>query len=75
MKEGYYPVIKRGVCWSTQSSPDITDNISSNGTGEGTFVSNITGLKASTTYYIRAYATNKGATGYGNEVSFTTSDF
>jgi len=75
MKEGYYPVINRGVCWSKHSYPNITDNITSDGTGKGTFVSNITGLKTSTAYYLRAYATDKGGTGYGNEVSFTTSDY
>ena len=36
------------------------------------FTSNITGLNAETTYYIRAYATNGEGTGYGPEVEFTT---
>jgi hypothetical protein len=34
----------------------------------------MTGLNLNTTYYVRAYATNSMGTGYGNEVSFTTSD-
>jgi uncharacterized protein (TIGR02145 family) len=32
----------------------------------------LTGLTPSTTYYVRAYATNSVGTAYGNEVSFTT---
>jgi uncharacterized protein (TIGR02145 family) len=35
-------------------------------------VSNLTGLTPSTTYYLRAYATNSSGTSYGNELSFTT---
>jgi hypothetical protein len=73
--EGRSPITGRGICWSTQSYPTISDNRTSDGTGTGTFVSNISGLKASTTYYIRAYATNDYATAYGNEVSFTSSGF
>jgi uncharacterized protein (TIGR02145 family) len=32
----------------------------------------LTGLTPSTTYYVRAYATNSVGTAYGNEVTFTT---
>jgi hypothetical protein len=32
----------------------------------------LAGLTPSTTYYVRAYATNSVGTAYGNEVSFTT---
>jgi hypothetical protein len=42
------------------------------GTGTGVYVSNLTGLTAGTTYYLRAYATNSVNTTYGNEVVFTT---
>ncbi|MFO7575891.1 MAG: fibrobacter succinogenes major paralogous domain-containing protein [Bacteroidales bacterium] len=38
----------------------------------GSFTSDITGLTANTTYYIRAYATNETGTGYGKELSFKT---
>jgi hypothetical protein len=39
----------------------------------GAFKTIIKELKPSTKYYVRAYATtSQGATGYGNEVSFTT---
>lgn len=67
-------VTARGVCWSTTQTPTVTDSKTENGTGVGEFTSNLTGLAAHTTYYVRAYATNSAGTGYGNEVQFTTSN-
>lgn len=70
--DGGTSVVSRGVCWGTASNPTISGSKTTNGTGTGSFVSNITGLSASTTYYLRAYATNSAGTAYGNEISFTT---
>ena len=61
-----------GVCWSTSHAPDIEDDLTSDGTGTGEFTSSLTGLSPSTTYYVRAYATNSVGTAYGVEVEFTT---
>jgi uncharacterized protein (TIGR02145 family) len=69
---GGSPVTARGVVWNTTENPTITNSSTSNGTGTGSFVSNLTGLAAGTTYYVRAYATNSAGTAYGNQVSFTT---
>ncbi|MDY6327298.1 MAG: FISUMP domain-containing protein, partial [Bacteroidales bacterium] len=66
-------VIARGVCWSTSSNPTVNDSHTTDSSGMGSFTSNITGLTASTTYYVRAYATNSEGTAYGNEVTFVTS--
>ena len=65
-------VTARGVCWSTSPNPTVNDSHTTNGTGTGSFTSNITGLEISTTYYVRAYATTSAGTGYGEQVSFTT---
>jgi uncharacterized protein (TIGR02145 family) len=43
------------------------------GSGLGSYTSNLSGLTTNTTYYVRAYATNSSGTAYGNELSFTTS--
>ena len=66
------PVTARGVCWGTSLSPNITGNKTIDGSGTGSFTSNITGLTPGTTYYIRAYATNSKGTSYGANVTFTT---
>jgi uncharacterized protein (TIGR02145 family) len=70
--DGGATVTARGVCWSTTSSPTIANSHTTDGSGTGTFVSNLTGLTANTLYYVRAYATNSAGTTYGNEVTFTT---
>jgi uncharacterized protein (TIGR02145 family) len=69
---GAISIIARGVCWSTIKNPTISDSHSVDGTGTGSFSSNLTGLVANTTYFVRAYATNSVGTSYGNELSFTT---
>jgi hypothetical protein len=66
-------VTARGVCWSTSTNPTITDSKTTDGTGKGAFVSNLTGLTPGTLYYVKAYATNKAGTAYGNELTFTAS--
>lgn len=70
--DGGDPSTVRGVCWSTDPEPTLADSHTTNGTGIGTFESNITLLVPATTYYVRAYATNSKGTAYGEAVSFTT---
>ena len=65
-------VTARGVCWSTSQNPTVNDNHTTNGSGTGSFISALTELTPSTTYYVRAYATNSAGTAYGSEKSFTT---
>lgn len=65
-------IIRSGVCWSTSPSPDISDTHTTDGTTFGSFISSLTDLELSTTYYVRAYATNSFGTAYGSAVSFTT---
>lgn len=65
-------ITARGVCWDTSSEPTISDNRTKDGSGTGSFSSSLTGLGSSTTYYVRAYATNSAGTTYGDEESFST---
>jgi hypothetical protein len=73
--EGAGTVTAKGLCWSTSASPTIAGNHTHEGTGTGTFTTNLSGLADNTTYYLRAYATSSIGTAYGNEVSFTTGAF
>ncbi len=66
-------IIARGVCWSTSPNPTTSNYYTMDGTGTGTFTSQITGLASGVTYYVRAYAINSTGTAYGNTLSFTSS--
>ena len=70
--DGGSPVTARGLCWSTSQNPTVSDAYTVDGSGTGTFTSNLTGLSVETTYFVRAYATNNTDTAYGNQVSFST---
>lgn len=69
---GGLSVTAKGICWSTLQNPTINNSHTTNGSGTGPFSSSLTGLTASTTYYVRAYATNSQGTYYGTQRSFTT---
>ena len=70
--DGGANVTARGVCWNTSSNPTLSNSHTTDGSGTGTFVSDITGLTSNTQYYVRAYATNSAGTAYGNEIILTT---
>lgn len=70
-------ISQHGIVWSTSSMPTTGSypggNLTTFGaTTTGSFTSNITGLAQSTTYYVRAYATNNEGTAYGPQMTFTT---
>ncbi len=72
LNEGSSTVTARGICWSTNQHPTINDSKTSDNAGMGSFISQVCGLLPSTTYYLRAYATNSKGTSYGNQLIFTT---
>jgi uncharacterized protein (TIGR02145 family) len=66
-------ITAKGVCWSTNPNPTVSDFTSDGGTGTGAYTCQLTGLQSWTSYYVRAYATNSVGTGYGDELNFKTS--
>lgn len=74
ISQGSSAVTQRGVCWSLSKFPSISDDITTDGSGLGSFTSQITGLSSNTRYYVRAYAINESGTGYGDTVSFNTTN-
>ena len=70
--DGGASVTERGVVYSTSENPTTANSKVVGGSGTGAFTCNLTGLQASTTYYVRAYAINEKGTAYGEQVSFTT---
>ena len=69
-------ITEKGFIWSTSTStPSITDNDSYAivpGTDPGDFTYTIMGLKPSSRYYIRAYATGNSVTRYGEVIEYVT---
>src|SRR5665647_1310817 len=70
--DGGEVITARGVCLSITQNPTTSNTKINNGSGVGSFNSNIAGLAANSTYYLRAYATNRIGTVYGSEISFST---
>jgi|GEM_PF-756643 len=67
-------ITARGICWSTSQNPTIANSHTSDGSGTGSYVSGLTNLTSSTTYFVRAYALNQAGYAYGDQQSFTTWD-
>lgn len=73
--DGSLSVTSRGICYSTQPNPTISNTKVASGSGTGAFTCNLTGLSDGTTYYARAYATNGKGTAYGEQISWTTKEY
>ena len=71
--DGGATVTACGIVWDEKPNPteDLSTKITFDGT-QTSYTCQLTGLKAGTTYYYRAYATNATGTAYGEEYSFTT---
>lgn len=72
--DGGYSVSDKGLVWSTSQMPTLSNNHISLGSGNAPFSGTMTNLSLSTTYYVRAYATNANGTVYGEQQSFTTTN-
>ena len=65
-------ILERGVVLSKKESPTVNDIKIVCGEGLGAFSTEVTGLDASSVYYVRAYTVNEDWTVYGEQVSFMT---
>lgn len=70
--DGGCPITQKGISWNYNPNPTIGNPHTEEGSGAIPFVSNIAGIYANRTYYVRAYATNIVGTAYGPEKVFTT---
>jgi len=70
--DGGSTITQSGFCWSTTQNPTILSSKVTNTTGNVNISNTITGLIGSTTYYIRAFATNSVGTTYSEQALFIT---
>ena len=73
--DGGGTLLAKGVCWSMEQNPTIDDNLATDTSALTNYTCVMSGLTPSTTYYVRAFATNGGGTAYGTQKSFTTKTF
>jgi hypothetical protein len=71
-EDGGAPVTERGICWSKNTNPTISDFKKPSGAGNGKFWAALTELNSGTTYYAAAYAINSTGVAYSEKVSFRT---
>lgn len=65
-----HSIVEKGLCWNTTGSPDTAGP---HAIADANFVSRLTGLTASTVYYVRAYVkTSENLVYYGNQRQFKT---
>ena len=75
VSDGSAPIQSRGFCWTIDENtlPTVEDNQSVTvSSSNSIYYGNLTNLTPNTTYYVRAYVTNKIGTSYSDVVSFTT---
>lgn len=65
-------ITAKGICWSTIENPTIENNRTIELVDSLSFKSILTDLMPGKKYFLRAYATNKTGTFYGNTLSFNT---
>jgi sugar lactone lactonase YvrE len=73
---GSSAITENGVCYSASNATPTINDIKATAPIISTsysFAANLTGLTPSTTYHVRAYATNAYGTSYGSVVTFATS--
>ncbi len=67
-------VTDKGICWGNTENPTLENNLgfTNEGSGLGSFTSELANLNDGTLYYVKAYAKNQKGTAYGDALSFTT---
>jgi uncharacterized protein (TIGR02145 family) len=70
ISDGGTDIMECGICWSTDPDPITGNSKTTDYYTPGKL--RMTGLRAATNYYVRAYAINSSGTGYGTSISFRT---
>ena len=74
VSDGGVYIFAKGVVYDTVPSPTLANRYTINGSDTGSFTSELGVLISFIPYYVRAYATNRVGTAYGNVVNFTSTN-
>lgn len=72
LSDGGSPITQKGICFSRLPNADITDSIIQCNAAGSSFTMALFPLQPSTTYFVRAFASNELGIAYGAEYTFTT---
>lgn len=72
--DGGNPITEKGICWSTNVNPSMSDNVIPYSGKDLKFACVIKNLLINTNYNVRAYAVSGNETIYGENMSFKTLD-
>jgi uncharacterized protein (TIGR02145 family) len=70
--QGGKEIFSRGICWSKNPNPTVSDFHSDDDKVIGPLTTSLENLVPNTTYYAKAFASNANGLFYGKEVSFKT---
>jgi hypothetical protein len=70
--DGGTAITERGIYWWSLNMTSDHFYIKNDSTGTGSFISKLTGLDSTTTYYVQSCARNCAGIALGNIISFTT---
>lgn len=70
--DGGTEIIEKGVCYSKQVNPDLSDSVLVITGSTASFSATLQGLNDTTMYYFKAFATNSNGTFYGQQMAFNT---
>lgn len=73
ISKGNSKIIARGICWSFDSIPTVSDFKTVDGSGDGLYASVMGDLIPNMDYYVRAYYILDNDIVYGNQLKFRTS--
>lgn len=74
VSDGSAPILSRGFCWTIEEGvlPTVENQNITVSSSNSIYYGNLENLTPSTTYYVRAFVTNKIGTSYSEVASFTT---
>jgi len=72
ISDGGGTITEKGICYGLTTNPTVSSYKVPLGSGLQSFSFNLSGLKSSTIYYLRAYSINEAGTSYSNQIIFRT---
>ena len=72
LDDGGSEITERGVYWSKNSNPAVSDNSVMSGSGSEDFGISLKNLEPNSTYYVKAFAKNEAGISYSKVIQFET---